>query len=280
MIINTVDQDMPKSGRSTETSYFQYRILVAIEGQQQHIEKGSIQTYEIKIAHSLQTAKFPSESRELSWMMHLWERAIKHKKGYNSQHTKIQTLLRTYYPHEKQKSVKKQKIQQDEERKIFILITICKIRWYWQRILSSISAIPTGTSSCNTKEAKKGSQLVSSGTHRARQPNIYHLGTCCRQDRIGISSGAKASQAAAAAGEHGAAIGDLNKEFGKGRAKVNFREDILERIKNYDRDRWVQTDTMTVMTGIKTISKVTNGDNTCTRKMNQEMRLNLQFKVL
>ncbi|OIT27993.1 hypothetical protein A4A49_21526 [Nicotiana attenuata] len=49
---------------------------------------------------------------------------------------------------------------------------------------------------------------------------------------------------------------------------------------NYDRYRWDQTDTMSVMIGINMRMKVITGENTCTRIIIQEIRLNVQLMTL
>ncbi|OIS98751.1 hypothetical protein A4A49_60981, partial [Nicotiana attenuata] len=268
MITTRGVQFMSKSGSTRP----QNRVIITVKGQQQQTKKENKQTYEVTKAHSLQTAKFPSDKRELSWMMHLWEKAIKHKKGYNSKHTGNQAYLRIHYPQKEQKSVKKQKIQQDEEVKIFMLIVICKIHWSWQRNLSSNAAISTGSSTCNTNDANQGRQLVSSSTYRARQPNLYHHSTGSTQDRTGISSDAKENM-----GQHSS---DSNKEVSKDGVKMSFKEDAWAIVKIYARYSCEQTDKMSVITGIHTTMKNKNGNNTCIETRMQEKRLHLQFKEL
>ncbi|OIT26540.1 hypothetical protein A4A49_58911, partial [Nicotiana attenuata] len=231
----------------------------------------------ISNAYSLQTAKFLSISKEFSWMMHLWKKAIKHKKGYTSQHTGTQSLLRICYPHAKQKSEKEQKIQQDEEGKIIIPIAISKIHWYWQRILSSNSTISTGISAYNTKKAKQGRQLSSSYTYRDGQSALYHLRTYSKQDRAGTSSATKQLQATVA-GKHGATIDELNKKF---RARVSFRDDIFKSVTTYDVYRCEQMDKWSAKTRLNVTKKVINGvmrGNTCTVARCQLKWLILQLK--
>ncbi|OIT32439.1 hypothetical protein A4A49_64668, partial [Nicotiana attenuata] len=278
------EQHMTKSGSYTEISRPQTMVKVTVEGQQQQIKKESKQTYEVTKAHSLQTAKFPSDKRELSWMMHLWEKAIKHKKGYNSQHTGIQAQLRIYYPHEKQKPLKKQKIQHNEEVNSCSLITICKFLWLWQSTWSSNAAFSSGTSTCNLNEEKQGNLLVNSSIYRTRQPILYHHSTCSRQARI--SSGAKASQSQVAGHISWCKenikqqTSDSIWEFHKTGAKMKFKGDTWAIVKSYVRDRCDQMNKKRAKLERNTTMKAESGDNTCIATRMQGKRLQLQELVI
>ncbi|OIT26543.1 hypothetical protein A4A49_24370 [Nicotiana attenuata] len=245
-MIQALHKDHDKD--NSTSSNFPKRQGIASQQQQQTKRKIN-KPYDVTNAYRMLTAKFLSISKEFSWMMHMWKQTINHKQRYTLQHTRIQSLLRNSYTHANQKSQKEQKINQKEEEKTVTLKTFYKIHWHSQGNLSSISAVLTGTPTCNSREDKQGRLLSNSSTLRAGQ-SLMSLTRCGRQDSAGILSGTNQFQSATA-GNHEATIREVYKMIDNNRTRRSFREEILDKDGRNDRCRWSEMDTMSVRIGIK-----------------------------
>ncbi|OIT03716.1 hypothetical protein A4A49_24121 [Nicotiana attenuata] len=195
-----------------------------------------------------------------------------------------QAYLRTYYPHERQKSNKESKIQQEEVMKIFFLMTIYRNHRYLQRILDSNAANLIGASTCNINEAKQGILLVSSITYRAWKSNFYHHSKCSRYDGAELSPGIKASQHSHAAADNNHrytrdhrkrrdnnAMNQAGKQ-GKSGTKMSFKGICLVGVNYYDRSRYDQIHTggvkrdVSIQLNCKYSLTNSHLENTCGRK--------------
>ncbi|OIS95635.1 hypothetical protein A4A49_04517 [Nicotiana attenuata] len=217
-------------------------------------------------------AKFLSISKEFRWMRHICKQTIRHNQRYTLQHTRIQAFIRNSYSQAKQKSKKKQKLNQKEEEKTDTLKKFYKIHSHSQGNLSSLSAILTGAPTCTTQRDKRGRRLSSTPILIAGKPLIR----CDRQDSAGICSGTNHFQSAAS-GNRFAAMRKINKRIENSSIRRRFREEMVYRDGRYDRGKWSEKETRSVMTEINELIWVISDDSTCSRREIRQMWLNMQY---
>ncbi|OIS95637.1 hypothetical protein A4A49_04518 [Nicotiana attenuata] len=130
----------------------------------------------------------------------------------------------------KQKSQRKQKINQEEEEKTSTLKTFNKIHWHSQGELSSNSTFLTGTPTCSTRKAQQG-RLWSNTSTLQDWMSISRYGS---QDSARILSGTNQSQPAVA-GNHDGTIREVLRMMDNSRVRTSFRGENLDRDERNDR---------------------------------------------